>query len=153
MAVTPRGRDESVRVARAESMARGRRLLSRASTGEVVGTRPGHTFAAVAVVVSVVLAHGPSSAGDNCNVAALRGLGIKDLTITSASTVAAANGAPAFCQVSGSVVTNGEGAGPGSAGLQLVLPANWNGKFHFVGGGGFDGLIRGVESPQNLMRG
>jgi feruloyl esterase len=43
--------------------------------------------------------------------------------------------------VRGSVATNGEGAGPGSAGFEIKLPANWNHKFLFWGVGGLAGSL------------
>lgn len=48
------------------------------------------------------------------------------------------------CRVRGTVATSGEGAPDGAAGFELNLPDEWNGKFLFVGGGGFDGSIPAV---------
>lgn len=60
-----------------------------------------------------------------------------DVTITKAEQ----DGAAGPCQVEGMVVTRGEGAPDGSARFQLNLPANWNRKLLFLGGGGFDGNV------------
>jgi feruloyl esterase len=93
------------------------------------------------------------AADDKCSGAALNGLKVPDLTITSAAMVLAAKGTPEYCRGIGSIVTKGEGAGQGSAGFQISLPSSWNGKFLFVGGGGYDGSIIGVEAPENLKKG
>jgi feruloyl esterase len=56
------------------------------------------------------------------------------------------------CRVTGQVVTSGEGAPDGSAGFQLDLPARWNGKLLFNGGGGFNGYLPQPE-PQYIAQG
>jgi feruloyl esterase len=60
------------------------------------------------------------------------------VTITSATST---GHGPKACRVIGQVVTVGEGAPSGSAGFQLDLPARWNGKLLFDGGGGFNGYL------------
>src|SRR5260370_33495621 len=69
------------------------------------------------------------------------------MTITSATDVAAAAPNPQYCDVKGSVATNGEGAGPNSAGFESMLPANWNGKFIFNGVGGLAGSFNSSANP------
>src|ERR1700688_3250812 len=81
-----------------------------------------------------------ASAAD-CTVAALNALKIPKMTITSAENVAAAAPNPRYCDVKGSVDTDGEGAGPNSAGFEVMLPANWNSKFIFNGVGGLGGSL------------
>lgn len=79
------------------------------------------------------------------------------MTVTMATENAAANGAPAFCEVVGTVKTNGEDAGANQDGFLIDLPesASWNGKFLFLGGGGFDGNPHAIHaaSPQQLAMG
>lgn len=73
-----------------------------------------------------------------CSVGVLSGL-VSGATIVSATSLAAASPTPAYCDVIGTLNTNGEGAPVGSAGFELRLPDNWNGKFLFFGVGGLAG--------------
>src|SRR5882724_941615 len=82
---------------------------------------------------------GPLSPGSNCSVATLAVLATDMVKIDSAIIVQ--SGSAVYCKVSGRVETQGDGAGAGLAGFELNLPASWNRKFLFVGGGGFDGAI------------
>ncbi|HEY2530799.1 MAG TPA: tannase/feruloyl esterase family alpha/beta hydrolase [Xanthobacteraceae bacterium] len=68
-------------------------------------------------------------------------LNVPNLTVASATDQAAAAPFPELCMVTGAVATSGEGYGPGSAQFEVVLPANWNGRFLFVGCGGFCGTL------------
>jgi feruloyl esterase len=68
-------------------------------------------------------------------------LNVPNLTVASATDVAATSTNPEYCQVIGAVATNGEGYGPGSAEFRLKLPVVWNGHFLFVGCGGNCGSI------------
>ena len=70
-----------------------------------------------------------------CSVGALTGI-VPGATIVSATSVAAASPTPAYCDVIGTLDTSDEGAPVGSAGFELRLPDNWNGKFLFFGVGG-----------------
>ena len=79
---------------------------------------------------------GPAHA--DCSVAVLSGA-VAGATIVSAKSVAATGRTPAHCAVAGKLATTGEGAGPGSAGFELHLPTNWNGKLLFWGVGGLAG--------------
>lgn len=86
----------------------------------------------------------------NCSVAALAALNVPNLTITSATDVAAAAPNPEYCRVVGTLATSGEGAAPGSAGLQVQLPANWNGKLLFNGVGGLAGSFSSSANPVDV---
>jgi feruloyl esterase len=86
-----------------------------------------------------MLAAAPASASLPCTVAALSNL-VPGVTVDSAVSVPAKPPTPAFCSVSGFVKTTGFGAPNGSADFQFNLPENWNGKFLFIGVGGFAGL-------------
>jgi len=89
-----------------------------------------------------------------CSTAAVTALNIPNMTITAATPIAPAAGAPAYCQVTGNVTTNGEGAGANQAGFQMDLPSFWNGKFLFLGGGGLDGSTALKDgTPQELAKG
>jgi len=89
----------------------------------------------------------PLASATDCSVAALSTLAVPDVTITSANDVPAAAPNPQYCDVKGSVATNGEGAGPNSAGFESMLPANWNGKFIFNGVGGLAGSFSSSANP------
>jgi feruloyl esterase len=82
-----------------------------------------------------------------CNVAALTSLDVPNMTIASATIVSAASPNPAYCDVKGSVATSGEGAEPGSANFEVLLPQNWNGKFIFNGVGGLAGSLTSSANP------
>lgn len=75
-----------------------------------------------------------AEAAADCTVAALTALHVPGVTVATAAPQ------PGFCQVSGSVRTSGFGAPDGSADFQFNLPDKWNGKFLFIGVGGFAGL-------------
>jgi hypothetical protein len=80
-----------------------------------------------------------STAMPNCTVAALSAFNIADVTVTSATEVAAAGSDPAYCSVIGSVATHGDGAGPGEATFRAKLPVAWNNKYLASGPGGLSG--------------
>ena len=69
------------------------------------------------------------------------------MTIASATVVPAAAPNPEYCDVKGCVATSGEGAEPGSANFEIMLPANWNQKFIFNGVGGLAGLLNSSANP------
>ncbi len=74
-----------------------------------------------------------------CSMGALSGL-IGGVTINTAATVPVSTTNPvAYCDVTGRLTTSGDGAPAGSAGFELRLPVNWNGKFLFFGVGGLAG--------------
>ncbi len=66
--------------------------------------------------------------------------------------VAASGGVPAYCQVTGSFVTNPQSGK--TANFLATLPANWNGKFLQLGCGQHCGSIMGVinnpAEPSNV---
>src|SRR5450755_3343659 len=88
------------------------------------------------VICAACLLAAPSPATDvaKCSVDALSALQVPKMTVASATDVPAAGQIPAFCDVKGSVETEGN-----SAGFEIRLPANWNGKFVFFGVGGLAG--------------
>ncbi len=110
----------------------------------------------LAALLCAAFTNVPVSAA-NCNTAALSALGVPNMTIASATTVAAAAPNPEYCDVKGSVATSGEGAEPGSANFEVMLPANWNQKFVFHGVGGLAGTLSSsanpVDQPLFLARG
>jgi feruloyl esterase len=75
-----------------------------------------------------------------CTVAALTALGVPNVTIADAVDVPANGSTPEFCDVSGTVITTGEGAPDGLAHFEVQLPANWNHKLYVKGMGGFAGF-------------
>jgi feruloyl esterase len=98
----------------------------------------------------------PARAAD-CNAASLTALSVPNMTIASATIVAAASPNPEYCDVKGSVATSGDGAEAGAANFEIKLPANWNGKFVFNGVGGLAGRLSSSANPidqsQFLARG
>ena len=101
-------------------------------------------FAMVALTSAGVRA---APAAVDCQVAALSALGVANMTIHSATDVPEASPNPEYCDVTGMVATSGEGAGPNSAGFEVALPANWNGKFIFKGVGGLAGNLTSSANP------
>jgi feruloyl esterase len=83
----------------------------------------------------------------DCSTAALNALSVPNMTIASATVVPAGAPNPEYCDVKGSVVTSGEGAEPGSANFEVMLPANWNQKFVFNGVGGLAGSLNSSANP------
>jgi pimeloyl-ACP methyl ester carboxylesterase len=63
-------------------------------------------------------------------------------------------GAPDHCQIQGALAPHvGIDGKPYAIGYELRLPANWNGKFVFQGGGGSDGVLRpaiGVQATGEI---
>ena len=93
----------------------------------------------------------------SCDVQALRALPIADLAITEAVLIAASNGQPAHCRVSGTVVTRGDGVGEGLARFSLQLPETWGRRLLFLGVGGNAGTLQpsanAVDRASALLKG
>jgi feruloyl esterase len=100
--------------------------------------------------VGARLARAAPPAGPTCSVGAVSALAKDGVSIASAEVIGA--GATAYCKVEGKVATLGEGAPPGTARFELNLPAQWNRKLLFLGGGGFDGDVPAAPAAQ-LARG
>jgi feruloyl esterase len=112
---------------------------------------------AVAAVVCLAMASRPASAATSCASEAIAALNVPNATITSATQIAATASDPAYCDVLGTLKTTGEGAPAGSAQFEVKLPAAWNGKFLYLGVGGFAGALRpavnGVDLQEALPQG
>ena len=91
----------------------------------------------------------PAYAAD-CGVEALSALNISHITVTSATVVPAAAPKQEYCDVKGSIATDGEGAGPNSAAFELMLPAKWNGKYMFTGGRGQGGSLNSAANSADV---
>lgn len=79
-------------------------------------------------------------------------LGIPGLQVSGAVEVAASGSLPAHCKVNGALdARTGADGKPYAIGFELrtPLPAAWNGKFFFQGGGGTNGVI--VDATGNLL--
>ncbi|WP_068874669.1 MULTISPECIES: tannase/feruloyl esterase family alpha/beta hydrolase [unclassified Phenylobacterium] len=74
----------------------------------------------------------------------LNGQQIAGAAITDAVVVGATPLAPEYCKVSGLIAPELK--------FELRLPNSWNGKLHYSGGGGFDGVIRPLN-PGVLAQG
>jgi len=68
---------------------------------------------------------------------ALAGATVGGATVAAAVVVAASGPVPSYCKVSAKIEP--------SLNFQLRIPEAWNGKLHYGGGGGFDGLVRGLN--------
>jgi feruloyl esterase len=82
-----------------------------------------------------------AQAAPACTAEALNALHVADLTVTEAKPMAATAQAPAYCQVTGVVVTRGDGAPDGSARFSMQLPDAWKQRFLFLGVGGNAGNL------------
>ena len=80
-------------------------------------------------------------AAPSCTAETLNALHVANVTITDATPVPATAGAPAYCDVKGTVVTQGEGAPNGSARFTMQLPDTWRQRFFFMGVGGNAGTL------------
>ena len=85
-----------------------------------------------------------------CSAEALSALKIPQLTVTSAAEVPGEGPSPAHCNVKGTVATDGDGAGPNSAQVEINLPDAWNGKFVFFGVGGLAGSLMPSANPHDV---
>src|SRR5580658_6275449 len=66
-----------------------------------------------------------------------------NLTITKAETIPASASAPSHCQADGIVdKRTGVGGKPYGISFAIALPDNWNNRFLFQGGGGYNGSVR-----------
>jgi feruloyl esterase len=101
-----------------------------------------------AVGVAPPFGHAASTSMPNCTVAVLSAFNIPDVTITSATEVAASGFDPAYCDVIGSVATHGEGAHSGEATFRAKLPLTWNNKYLATGPGGLGGSL---DPSMNLV--
>lgn len=113
---------------------------------------PGILLLLLGVVVAPIHA-----AAAECSVDALTALNVAHVTVTAATLVPAAPPKQEYCDVKGSVATDGEGAGTNSAAFNLLLPAQWNGKFMATGGRGQGGSLssaaNSVDVEQFLVKG
>jgi len=128
-------------------------------------------WALVAVAAGVIACGTASKSVRAQDCAGLKNLAIADTTISGSDAVAAGSKAggmmgapsvslPAFCKVTG-VIRDRTGADGKHYGIrfEIRLPANWNGKFFFQGGGGLDGSVgaaigaTGHGLPSALERG
>lgn len=91
-----------------------------------------------------------ASAPLSCSTSSLQAAAPADAAITAAELVTAADGD--VCKVTGVLTTRGFDAPPGEAHFLINLPANWNGKLLFLGGGGFDGMVP-QASPAQIKAG
>ena len=93
----------------------------------------------LAVGCGMALAAPAAHAATACDVGGIEALGVDGVTAVSATAVPASGTTPAYCDVVGQLNTKGDDAPPGSAGFEVRLPDNWNGKFLFFGVGGLAG--------------
>jgi pimeloyl-ACP methyl ester carboxylesterase len=132
--------------------------------------------ACILAAIAVVAAHTPSSAQDFKVQCVTLGQGFDGSGRIVTAEFVAAGGvqlappapvgamapAPDHCLVRGKInERTGMDGKPYATGYELRLPATWNGKFFFQGGGGMDGVLRpalgligsGVTPPNGLSNG
>jgi feruloyl esterase len=100
--------------------------------------------------LSFCAASAPAASAATCTTDALTAFGIPNTTITSANVVAATASTPEYCDVRGTVATDGEGAGPGSARFQARLPLAWNGKYLASAPGALGGTLQPLISASDF---
>jgi feruloyl esterase len=105
--------------------------------------------AVIAALLGAAVAPQLAAAAD-CSVDGLNALNIAQIKVTSAILMAATPPTQEYCDVKGAVATDGEGAGSSSAGFELMLPANWNGKYMFSGVRGTGGSLASAANPVDL---
>ena len=106
--------------------------------------------ASLSIVALSLAAPLPAYAAATCTSEALTALKITNLTVASAADTAASGPFPAYCDVKGAVMTDGDGAGPNSAGVEIKLPQKWNGKLVFFGVGGLAGSLSPSANPHDF---
>ena len=107
-----------------------------------------HSFAVhFAVALLLGLGLGGVTVQAACNADALAALKISNVSFASVNVIPAASPNPEYCDVKGALATSGEGADPGSANFEIMLPQNWNGKFVFRGVGGLAGVLNTSANP------
>ena len=97
----------------------------------------------LALLVPMLATTFASHAAPDCAALTSFSLPTSNVVITNAGNVAAAPPLPAHCRVDG--VINERAGVDGKTygiGFGLALPANWNQRFLFQGGGGYNGLVR-----------
>ena len=107
-------------------------------------------LALAAAVLTLPFLAAPAAAATACASDALTALKVPNVAITSTKWVAATPPDAAYCDVLGTVKTTGEGAPAGSAQIEIKLPYKWNGKFLFLGVGGFAGALRPAVNGPDL---
>jgi feruloyl esterase len=100
----------------------------------------------LAALLGAAISNTPVFAAD-CNTAALSALGVPNMAIVSATDVPESAPNPEYCDVKGSVATSGDGAEPGAANVEVMLPSRWNQKFIFNGVGGLAGSLNSSANP------
>src|SRR5215467_5709756 len=66
-----------------------------------------------------------------------------NMVITKAETIRADDSSPSYCQADGMIDQRmGAGGKTYGIGFAIALPANWNNRFLFQGGGGYNGSVR-----------
>jgi len=99
-----------------------------------------------------------AAAPANMTIADINNLGVKGLPKTQEGVVdvpanALGDGAPEFCLITGTVVTNPKSGKTANFAAELPAKAAWNGKFLFEGCGGNCGKTMGKTLPDVLRRG
>lgn len=100
-----------------------------------------------AVAATCLIAGGAQAATD-CSLAAVSALKGRGVSIASADMKSDGG---LFCDVKGTLVTTGEGAPDGLARFEVRLPAQWNGKFLFLGVGGLGGNLYPSVTRADLL--
>jgi feruloyl esterase len=124
------------------------------------GAKPFLSLAVLLIICFVVGASGSTafSATPACNVSDMQAFVNQHswpMTISSAGTKTVTGSNVTYCDVIAYLVTDGEGAGKGLAGIEMGLPTkeNWNQKFLFLGNGGLAGTLSLSAGTEGLNKG
>ena len=83
----------------------------------------------------------PTVTADSCAALAGKSIGGASISAGAMVPVAAASGpnpaVPSYCKITATMAP--------ALNFEVRLPASWNGKFHYSGGGGFDGTIPSAD--------
>jgi len=94
----------------------------------------------LAIAIMIMSVVRPAFAVPTCTTTALGPLVPADTTITSAAVVTLSSTA-SYCDVKGTIAT-ATGSQTGTDMFEFVLPTPWNGRFLFLGNGGFAGSVQ-----------
>jgi feruloyl esterase len=101
---------------------------------------PSIAIAIIALAIAVFAGNSRATTPPACSVTYFQSVAPANVTITSASMTTTA---PIFCDIRGTIATTTDNE-TNSVLFALGLPELWNGRFVFIGNGGFAGSLQGV---------
>lgn len=104
-------------------------------------------FTALYATVGLIGAASSAGAAPACTAEAIAALHVPNVSVTDARAVAATGKTPAYCDVRGTVVTQGDGVADGLARFEMQAPDAWQKRFLFLGVGGNAGNLNPSANP------